>query len=82
MKLDIAKAEMLGNREEEKYNAIMKEVKMAHPLLNPQVGETVMRSWLQPKLDEFKKNTMTCFEKKLAAAVSRIWAKLYIKAAV
>ncbi|KAK0450879.1 hypothetical protein EV421DRAFT_1899121 [Armillaria borealis] len=72
VKRDIAKVEMLSNREEEEYNAIMaamKELKMAHPLLNLQVGETVMRSQLQCKLDEFKKITMTCFEKKLAAAV-------------
>ncbi|PBK78168.1 hypothetical protein ARMSODRAFT_1077760 [Armillaria solidipes] len=73
VKCDIAKVEMLSNREEEEYNTIvaaMKKLKMAHPLLNPQMGETVMRSQLQPKLDEFKKITMACVEKKLTAAVS------------
>ncbi|PBK96872.1 hypothetical protein ARMGADRAFT_1010407 [Armillaria gallica] len=64
--------EMLSNRQEEEYNTIvaaMKELRMAHPMSNPQAGETVIRSQLQPKLDEFKKITMACFEKKLAAAV-------------
>lgn len=72
MKRDVAEVEMLSNRQEEEYNTIvaaMKELKIVHPLLNPQAGETVMRSQLQPKLDEFKKITMTCFEKKLATAV-------------
>ncbi|KAK0503276.1 hypothetical protein EDD18DRAFT_626367 [Armillaria luteobubalina] len=73
VKRDFAKIEMLSNREDEEYNtavAAMKELKMAHPLLNPQVGEMVIRSQLQPKLDEFKKIALTYFEKKLAAVVS------------
>ncbi|KAK0483641.1 hypothetical protein IW261DRAFT_1464320 [Armillaria novae-zelandiae] len=73
VKRDVAKVEMLSSREDEEYNTIvaaMKGLRMAHPLLNPRVGETVIRSRLQPKLDEFKKISLICFEKKLDAAVS------------
>ncbi|KAK0228554.1 hypothetical protein IW262DRAFT_622341 [Armillaria fumosa] len=55
LKCDVAKVETLSNREDEEYKTVvaaMKELNMAHPLLNSQ--------WI----------ALTCFEKKLAAAVS------------
>ncbi|KAK0210768.1 hypothetical protein DFS33DRAFT_320331 [Desarmillaria ectypa] len=74
VKHKVAKVERLSVREEEEYSAFMtamKELKMAHPLWNPQVGKTVLRSRLQPMLDEFEKITMTRVEKKLVAVLDQ-----------